>query len=540
MQAAVVRATSPLGTVSRTAPDTRTFEGGVAWTKDPRTDLFIRATASFHGNEKSFYEDGAVRDQKIIALARHLAVEDFDWTTWFLAWLRGPGNIRTAALILACEVVNARLEAGLHAPENSVAPTNREVIASVLQRADEPGEMLAYWTMKIARSIPKPVKRGIADAVRHLYGERSLLKYDTASHAYRFADVLNLVHATPDPDKSWQGDLFQYALDRRHHPDDARIPESLSVLRENYSLRRNVVNTPELLLSPTILQNAGMTWEDALSLGGQYGLDKAKLWEAMIPSLGIMGAIRNLRNLDEAGVSDQAAQQIINRLMDPDEIARSRQLPFRFLSAYKNAPSLRWAHALETALNLCLPNVPEFPGRTLVLVDSSDSMTQTMSGKSQLSCLSAAALFGAVTALRNAGSADMYHFADRPEQIPVPRGGSVLRLAKTVESMQGRVGWGTAIGESVRATYRTHDRVLIFSDGATHGGYVTQGIDAAVPSDIPVYLFNLAGYSASPMPTGGKARYDLGGLTDSTFKLIPLMEAGAKADWDTVFGGVGD
>lgn len=527
-QPAVMRASSVMGTVSRGAPDTRTHQGGIAWLKDPQTDLFLRSTSSFHGNEKSFYEDGAVRDQKVIDLVRQLAVEDWHWTAPFLGWLRGPGNIRTAALILACEAVDARLKAGLKAPENSVYPSNREVVASVLLRADEPGEMLAYWTARHGRAIPKPIKRGIADAVRRLYREKSLLKYDTVSHSFRFGDVLNLVHATPDPDKHWQGALFQYALDRRHHPQSAEIPAGLPMLRMNRDLRAS--DDVKLWLSPTALSSAGMTWEDALSAVGSK-VNKAKLWEALIPSMGYMAALRNLRNFDEAGVSNLAANRVVVMLCSEDEVRRSRQLPFRFLSAYKNAPSLRWGYALETALDLCLPNVPKFRGRTLVLVDSSGSMDSKMSGKSTMSCLSAAALFGAVTALRNEGNVDLWHFADRPEQVPVPRGGSILRLAKTVEKMQGRVGWGTAIGESVRATYKGHDRVLIFSDGATHGGYKTRSIDAAVPAHVPVYLFNLRGYSESPMPTGSAARFDLGGLTDATFALIPRLEAGINGVW---------
>ena len=94
----------------------------------------------------------------------------------------------------------------------------------MLLRPDEPGELLGYWTSMYGRNVPKPVKRGIADAVRRLYGGKSLLKYDTASKGYRFGDILNLVHAAPDPAKPWQGELFRYALDRRHNPDTAAPP----------------------------------------------------------------------------------------------------------------------------------------------------------------------------------------------------------------------------------------------------------------------------------------------------------------------------
>jgi hypothetical protein len=33
------------------------------------------------------------------------------------------------------------------------------------------------------------------------------------------------------------------------------------------------------------------------------------------------------------------------------------------------------------------------------------------------------------------------------------------------------------------------------------------------------------------MPTGGAARFSLGGLSDQTFKLIPLLETGASSGW---------
>ncbi|MEU6249730.1 hypothetical protein [Glycomyces sp. NPDC047010] len=81
----------------------------------------------------------------------------------------------------------------------------------MLQRADEPGEALAYWTATYRRRIPKPVKRGIADAAARLYTEQAALKYDTASAGFRFGDVLN--SCTPPRDDR-QGDLFEHLLDR--------------------------------------------------------------------------------------------------------------------------------------------------------------------------------------------------------------------------------------------------------------------------------------------------------------------------------------
>jgi hypothetical protein len=103
--------------------------------------------------------------------------------------------MRSASLTGGLEAALALRDAGL--------PGGRQIVDSVLQRADEPGEAPAYWTATHGRALPKPVRRGIADAAARLYNERSLLKYDTASHAFRFGDVLDLTHPSPGAGRAW-------------------------------------------------------------------------------------------------------------------------------------------------------------------------------------------------------------------------------------------------------------------------------------------------------------------------------------------------
>ena len=126
--------------------------------------------------------------------------------------------MRTASIVGAAEYVKARLDAGADRRARRTVRSSTPCCGA----PTSPVSCSAYWTSQYGRTVPKPVKRGIADAVRRLYSGKSLLKYDTASKGYRFGDILNLVHAAPDPAKPWQGELFQYALDRRHHPDDGR------------------------------------------------------------------------------------------------------------------------------------------------------------------------------------------------------------------------------------------------------------------------------------------------------------------------------
>ncbi|MFC8783816.1 TROVE domain-containing protein [Streptomyces nigra] len=511
----------PTSRVTSTGRVLRTFEGGRGRERDARSELFLLAVANFV-SQKTFYESGADRDDRFAALVRELAVSDPEWTAGLLGWLRTEGNLRTAALVGAAEYVKARLDAGA-----CDGPANRRVVDSVLRRPDEPGELLAYWTATYGRSVPKPVKRGIADAVRRLYSGKSLLKYDTASKGYRFGDVLNLTHAAPDPAKPWQGELFRYALDRRHHPETAVPPVSDAVLTAHRELMAVPVGQRRALVTSEggaeRLAAAGMTWE-ALAGWLQGPMDKAA-WEAVIPSMGVMALVRNLRNFDEAGVSDEVAARVAARISDPAEVARSRQFPFRYLAAYRHAPSLRWAYPLERALGHSLANVPALPGRTLILVDRSGSMFWSrLSDRSELNRADAAAIFGTALALR-ARKADLVEFGSTSAAVPFRAGESVLKIL-------GRFGdlGGTDTTGAVRAHYRRHDRVLIVTDeqyAPSHHGDPTE----QVPADVPVYTWNLAGYRAGHGPSGTGNRHTFGGLSDAAFRMVPLLESARDADW---------
>ncbi|RII18513.1 TROVE domain protein [Streptomyces sp. YIM 130001] len=509
--------TSAVHTSGRTA---RTHQGGRGHLRDARSELFLLAVANFV-SQQTFYESGGDRDDRFTALVRRLAVQDPEWTAGLLGWMRTEGRLRTASLVGAAEYVKARLDSGVQA-----GPANRQVIASVLRRPDEPGELLAYWTGRHGRNVPKPVKRGIADAARRLYHARSLLKYDTATKGYRFGDVLNVVHAAPDAAKPWQGELFRYALDRRHHPETAEPPARDRTLRAHRELmalpvaeRRGVVTGPG---GAERLAAAGFTWE-ALA-GWLQGPMDAAAWEAVIPSMGTMALVRNLRNFDEAGVSDEVAATVARKIADPAEVAKSRQFPFRYLAAYQHAPSLRWSYPLEQALGHSLGNVPSLPGRTLVLVDRSGSMFfSRLSDRSELTRADAAAVFGTALALR-AAKADLVEFGSSSAAVKYRTGESVLKVLGRFHNLGG-----TDTSGAVRRHFARHERVLIVTD--EQYGSAGRGPTELIPAGVPVYTWNLAGYRVGHGPAGGDKRHVFGGLSDAAFRMVALLEAGRDAAW---------
>ncbi|HEX2313363.1 MAG TPA: TROVE domain-containing protein [Thermomonospora sp.] len=505
-------ATSPVKTAPRAT--TRTYEGAPAYVRDTKSELFLLAVANMVG-EQTFYEGANERDARFRTLVGEVALNDVDWLTRMIGWLRSDAGMRTASLVAAAEGVMSRLCASLHGG-------NRPLVDAALRRADEPAELIAYWHSRFGRALPQPVKRGVADAVRRLYDERSLIKYDTG--VFRFGDVLELTH--PSPATPRQGDLFRHAIDRRHG-NDREIPESLTMLRARAELlalpvaeRRALLDRPD---APATLAAAGMTWESLA--GWLQGPLTARFWEAIIPSMGFFALVRNLRNFDQAGVGDAAAEQVARRLADFEQVRRSRVLPMRFLAAYQAAPSLRWAWPLQQALDASLDNVPRLTGRTLILVDRSGSMFGTISGRGTLTHADAAAVFGAALALR-AEHGDLVEFGTSHRRVRFRKGESVLRVIKRF----GNLG-GTNTAEAVRAHYRGHDRVIIVTDEQTWAGRRGADPTSAVPQRVPVYTWNLVGYRQGHGPSGTATRHTFAGLSDAAFPMIPLIERGQTAHW---------
>ncbi len=517
---------------SESTPSGRTYEGGDGYARDTKSELFLLAVANM-GGEATFYESGKDRDNRYAKLVHAAALDDPEWTARLLGWLRNEANMRTASLVGAAEFVKARLDA-----RADTGVSNRAVIDSVLQRADEPGELLAYWTSTHGRTIPKPVKRGIADAVRRLYDERSLIKWDSDARGYRFADVLNLTH--PSPRADWQGDLFQHVLDRRRD-SNAGIPESLLTLQKRAELLSWTVEQRRALfdtgVATMVLRDAGMTWESVA--GWLQGPMTERVWEALAPTMGFMALLRQLRNFDEAGVSDEVAAMVAAKLSDPGQVERSRQLPMRFLSAYRAAPSLRWGHALDKALTHSLANIPHLPGRTLVLVDTSSSMDASFSKDGTLMRWDAAAVFGIALGARCeyadvvSFSSNQRYWGDPPgantKLFKLQAGESLLRSVDRWKNGGYFLGGGTDTVGAVQRHLRPgfHDRLVIVTDEQAERGDVGH----AVPADLPLYTWNLAGYRHGHSASGRANRHTFGGLSDQAFRMIPLLEAGKNATW---------
>lgn len=509
--------------------------GGSGFERDPRSELFLLAVSNMANPSGAFHEDGTARDARFVSLLRSVAA-DTEWVRGFVGFLRNEANMRSASIIAAAEIVKARLDLKIAG--------SRDIISAALQRADEPGELLAYWTAMHGRNIPSPVKRGISDALQRLYTERSYLKWDSEAKGWRYADVLQYVH--PEPKAEWQSVLFKHVLNERYAPG-GEIPELLGTLRARAALMATPVEERSNVTAGQLAE-AGMTWESLA--GWLQGPMDAKAWEAAIPSMGYMALLRNLRNFDQAGIGKNARREVEDKLTDPEQVAKSRQLPMRFLSAYRatrdSGTVTAWGPVIEEALNLSLANVPALNGRTLVLVDLSGSMyNSTLSDRSGLRFVDAASVFGAAVA-RRCERADLVGFGSTTQDYQFTAASSLLPLAsQLVETVCTMQGYGRQIGlggtdtiGALQSKFRPgyHDRIVIVTDEQyqSWGGYgsVAGSVDSLLDKfKVPAYTWNLAGYKTGQAQSGGRKRHTFGGLSDTAFKMIPLLEQGEHQTW---------
>ncbi len=508
----------------RTRADHRrvaTHEGGAGYEHDDTSALFLLAATNMVG-EDTFYERAHARDARFAELVHRVTAADPAFIAGadpdagrvgLAQYLRQSMLMRSAAVVMAAEYVAAGGAGG------------RSVIGRALQRPDEPAEMVGYWMTTHGRRLPMAVKRGVADAARRMYNERAALRYDGLSRQVRMADVIELVH--PEPKDRTQSALFRYLLDRRHHDDAVADAATLPMLAAAAELDGVPAGKRRAVLAqrgPAALAAAGYSWE---RLAGWLpgGMD-AEAWEAVIPSMGVMALLRNLRNFDEAGIADAAVESVIAKITDRAEVAKARLFPYQVWAAYTHAPSDDWKRALAKTLAFTTGNIPALDG-TLVVIDASASMQAPVSGRSTMARVEVAAVMGMATA-RAARDVDVVIYGRTHAKVRGLAGASVLGAVGKVVGAVGSVGHHT-FGHTAIAHHfnpARHRRVVLFTDDQ-------QQDSGRVRLDhVPlIYTFNLAGYRPSALPAGGRGRYTLGGFTDATFTAMAVLEAGRDAHW---------
>ena len=187
----------------------------------------------------------------------------------------------------------------------------------------------------------------------------------------------------------------------------------------------------------------------------------------------VMAIVKNLVALDRAGVlaDKKAVDSIVDKLTDKKEVQKSRLLPFRFYSAYKEVSSLRSSEgkrrvldALVEALDLSIDNLQDIVGYSAILIDLSGSMNHYISSMSSVTAREVACVLGAICAKK--GIADVYVFADKCELVEVSKKSTVIDIAdKLIKTyVGGYTNLDTAL-RKIESSGTKYTNLIILSDG---------------------------------------------------------------------------
>jgi len=240
--------------------------------------------------------------------------------------------------------------------------------------------------------------------------------------------------------------------------------------------------------------------------------------------IGYFALLRNLRNIltDAPEVTAEA----IAMLTDENLVRQSLVMPFRFQTALEAVQAAGLARAgevlaaLSDAVDLSLANVPKFPGRTLVALDTSGSMA----GRP----LKIGALFAAT--LVKANDTDLLQFSDDASYLTLNRRDSTLTLAQFIESKARSAG--TDFHSIFRTAQGPYDRIIILSDmQGWVGGHAPVKTFAAWKQqfgcDPKVFSFDLQGYGTIQFPK--RKIVCLAGFSDKTMELLRMLDSDPQA-----------
>jgi hypothetical protein len=480
-------------------------EGASSYSLSPEWELYVAAVTSLLSDK--FYESGTSRIETLRQLVAECSPR---FVARLAVYARNEMNLRSVPVVLTVEL--ARVHRG--------DATVRKTVARIVRRADEITELLAYYqqannrkTAKKLNRLSKQLQAGLQDAFNS-FDEYQFAKYNRNTEI-KLRDALFLVHPKA------KSDAQQLLFDK---------------------IAANKLETP-------------YTWETELSLLGQTAFPSADekaaafraKWEELIAGgrLGYMALLRNLRNILESRVSPEHVAKVREILSSPEAVLKSKQLPFRFLAAYRELSKIASEYApqvmsaLEKAVSVSVRNIAGFDSNTAVLVacDVSSSMWRPVSPKSSIQNYDIGLLLGMLLKSR-CKNAISGIFGDTWKIVNLPDT-NVLAAVDALYKREGEVGYSTnghLVVQYLSDNKIKMDKIMIFTDcqmwnSSGDGNSLAKAwrqYKLAFPK-AKLYLFDLSGYGNTPANTNNPDVHLIAGWSDKIFDFIAAIDKGSDA-----------
>lgn len=475
---------------------TTNYEGAEAYKLTPELELYSAVcTASLQ--PKFYGPRGGVSDE-LTRIRKLVQKCDAEFVAKLAVYAREKMYLRSVPLVLAVE---------LELKDNRSSALVSKLTERVIQRADELYEVLAYFGQANKRSngikpVPRALLRGVSGAFGK-FDEYQFAKYRGEGKGLTLRDAMFL--SRPKPARG-RKKLYE------------RIAE-------------DELETP-------------LTWEVELSKGG----DKKEAWEKLIESrkLPYMASLRNLRNMTQAGISQEHMDSVCAFLANPEMVRKSRQLPFRFLAAYRELEETAGfyfpyiAKALEAAAKAAAANIQGFDRDTAVLIagDMSGSMQGRMAERSTMQYYEVGLILASMLQSHCAKVLTGI-FGERWDTVQVPHD-NILANARTFSKMLGRVGHSTNGWKVISWAAKENigfDKMIFFTDcqwwdsgwGASRSAAVEWANYKQKFPQAKAYYFDLAGYGNTPLSTTDNDVYLIAGWSEKVFEVLAAIERGESA-----------
>jgi len=288
------------------------------------------------------------------------------------------------------------------------------------------------------------------------------------------------------------------------------------------------------------------TWETKISGEGSTTENWQEIADS--PKTGYMAKLRNLRNFTEHDVD---LTKVIEHLTNEKAVANSKQLPFRFYTAYrelggKSIVNRGWYYknidkpttlgspqllaAIENAFDLSVSNLPDLGDDVLIVVDQSGSMQSPISNKGTVTCAEIASVLGAAVwfnQVKRNKKAMVVGFANTGKVYNWSTRTSALAAAK--EMMNTNLGGSTniqAAWESAKRAGLKPSTIVVLSDMQLTGGYhtsimVPETFGLTDKNTLKVSV-NLQGYDNTPLAVNN-GWLQLAGWSEKVFDLMEAM-----------------
>ena len=318
-------------------------------------------------------------------------------------------------------------------------------------------------------------KRGVANwYARHEDKlAMQLLKYQQRN-GWSHRDVLRLAHVKPKSDG--HNALFHWVTNDKAHLEGAQLPKIVLAFEELHK-------APSVKNAVSSVNEYGLTWE---MLPTQL-LTEQKVWEALLPNMGITALIRNLGRMSANGLIkplSEGEKLAVSRLTDAEALKKGRVHPITLLSALKtyqqgrgDKGSMTWnvsqrvVDALNDAFYASFANIEPSGENYLLGIDCSGSMFSARCMGLNISSAEAAA----VMALATAKVEKNYFIAGFDTSISELKISPNMRLDQVLQIMQ-RFNWGgTDCSQPMLYALKNKmnvDKFCVYTDNETWAGRI--------------------------------------------------------------------